>query len=112
MNKTKKLFGAFLLMGTTILIASKPSVEPDLAVEEPKAIVPDGYSIDVAADYVDKQSVRLEKTVPSLVALNQDFIDVAVIHIANGAFDQVPFLVNEGRGRRAQSELADRIPLT
>ena len=60
-------------MGTTILIASKPSVEPDLAVEEPKAIVPDGYSIDVAADYVDKQSVRLEKTVPSLVALNQDF---------------------------------------
>ena len=75
MNKTKKLVGAFLLIGTVMLVASEPAVEPqeEVVVEEPETIVVSSCSTIVSSDYIDKYLVRLEKTVPSLVTINQDF---------------------------------------
>lgn len=61
-------------MGTTTLIASKPSVEPELVVEKKAGIIASkDFTIDQITNNIDQYSVRLEKTVPSLVSLNQDF---------------------------------------
>lgn len=60
-------------MGTATLIASKPSVEPDLVAEGAGAIASEGFTIDQISNHIDKYLVHLEKTVPSLVSLNEDF---------------------------------------
>ncbi|MGK0177104.1 MAG: putative repeat protein (TIGR01451 family) [Lentimonas sp.] len=70
----KRLFGAFLLMGTAMLIASEePSAESEIFVEESEIVVVDQCFFTPVSDYVDKYLVRLEKTVPSLVPVNEDF---------------------------------------
>ncbi len=44
------------------------------------------------------------------LALDQNLLDVGVVDVAQGALDQVAFLVDQRRRRRAHGELADRVP--
>ena len=74
MNRMKRIFGAFLLMGTMTLLASELfSAESNIAVEESENIIVDSCYSSSVSDYVDNYLVRLEKVVPSLVPLNEDF---------------------------------------
>ena len=45
-----------------------------------------------------------------VVAGDQDFVDVLVVEVADRALDQAAFLIDEGRGRRFQREIAHVLP--
>lgn len=75
MNKLKKLVGVFFLVGmmTLNLTASETQAEQNIIVDESEVVVVNNCSVGTISDYVDKYSVRLEKSVPSTVSLDTDF---------------------------------------
>ena len=46
----------------------------------------------------------------AVLALDQNFVDIAGVKIADRPLDQVGFLVNQARGRRRQRLVADLVP--
>lgn len=60
-------------MITVLPAAYKSSAEPEMVEEESDIVVADICSTVSVSDYVDKYLVRLEKNVPSLVPLKEDF---------------------------------------
>jgi hypothetical protein len=45
-----------------------------------------------------------------VVARDQNLVDVLVVEIADGALDEIAFLVDEGRGGRLQRDVAHGLP--
>lgn len=75
MNKLKRLVGVFSFAGimTLNLTASETQAEQKIVVDESEMIVTNNCSVGTIFDYVDKYSVRLEKSAPSIVSLDNDF---------------------------------------
>src|SRR4029079_19106307 len=46
----------------------------------------------------------------SLLALDEDFVDILGVEIADRPLDKIAFLINESRGSRGQSEIAHIFP--
>lgn len=72
MNKMKKLLGVLIFIGASALFASESSTDSPEVLEGSKTFFADNCFSIPSSDYVDKYSVRLEKSVPSIVLLDED----------------------------------------
>ena len=73
MNTTRKTFGAIALLVAIVFSTSNLFAETQADLVGHDLFISSDCSASPISDYVDKYHVRLEKTVPSVVTLNEDY---------------------------------------
>ena len=68
---------------------------------------PELYFLGVAGH---QHAHEVARGAPALFAVNDHFVDVARVAVADGALDEAGFLVDQGGGHRFQRQLADVVP--